>query len=276
MFRASRILRVMKTCTDMLLRLSIPVVALSFICLTAPAQEDFIILTKGDTLYGKVQHLTYGVEQQVQYTGSDKKKTVYKIFQVKGFRIKGEDYQAVKFFDTYKYMKQVVYGYTSVYLYQEEGKTTWDGRYLYRMDGTGLDVPNIGFKRKVAEYLEDCPQVVDEINAGKVGRTDLAKIIQQYNDCIEQNTLVSKSEITPESVGESKLAKAWDELRLAVEHESGLEDKTTDLEMISEAIAKVQQNEKVPNFIINGLKKSFKDFTALQELLTKATESGNE
>jgi hypothetical protein len=167
-------------------------------------------------------------------------------------------------------MKLVESGYASLYLYQEDDKRTWDGRYIYRMDGTGLDVPNIGFKRKITEFLQDCPQLVDTINAGKLARTDMAEIVKRYNTCIEQNTKVSRNESIAVTEKQSATRNAWDELSRAVEANTALEEKESIQEMITEARTKTERGEKIPKFLQDSLKKSFKDYPDLQELLAKA------
>ena len=236
-------------------------------------QTDYVVLAKGDTIYGKVIHLNYGVEQKVQLVDTSRKKTIYKITQVKAFQLKNENYHVVKMFDRYKFMKLVLPGYASLYQYQEDDRSTWDGRYLYKMDGTGIDVPNIGFKKRMTEFMKDCPQVVEQLDSGKLVRNDLVEIVQQYNACIENNTRVSKNESTATELAIVAKASPWKELESAVKESSALEEKESVLEMINEARVKTERGEKIPNFILDGLKKSLAEEPALTELLTKAIEA---
>lgn len=239
------------------------------------SQTDYVVLAKGDTLYGKVTHLNYGIEQKVQLVDSNRKKIVYNIVQVKAFHLKTDDYHVVKMYDRYKFMKLVVPGYASLYQYQEDDRTTWDGRFLYKMDGTGLDVPNIGFKRRMVEFMKDCPQVAAQLDSGTLVRNDLVDIVQQYNACIENNTLVSKTEGAAAVQATVAKVSPWNELESAVKESASLEEKESVLEMISEARSKTERGEKIPNFILDGLKKSLAREPALSELLTKAIEASS-
>ncbi|MCU0396531.1 MAG: hypothetical protein MUC73_00375 [Cyclobacteriaceae bacterium] len=246
---------------------------LFMVFIPAYSQTDYVVLAKGDTLYGKVTHLNYGIEQKVQLVDTNRKKSVYSIVQVKAFHLKNDNYHVVKMFDRYKFMKLVVPGYASLYEYQEDDRTTWDGRYLYKMDGSGIDVPNISFKRRMVEFMKDCPQVAAQLDSGKLVRNDLVEIVQQYNACIENNTLVSKNESAMAEQAVATKISPWNELESAVKESATLEEKESVLEMISEARSKTERGEKIPNFILDGLKKSFAGEPALSELLTKAIDA---
>lgn len=236
--------------------------------LASSAQPDFVALTIGDTLTGKVVYLNYGAEPKIQFTDNNKKKTIYSMKQVKGFRINNEDYQLVRNFDRYVYMKLLLGGYLSLYAYQMENQQTWDGRFLYKRDGKGMDVPNIGFKKKVMDFVSECDELSAEISNKDLGRNDLTEIINKYNSCIEQRTVLV-GQVVQQKLEAKEKATTWNELETKVKSAEQLNDKETVLEMITEARAKTQKGEKIPRFLIDGLKKSLEGNADLHDLLVQ-------
>lgn len=240
-------------------------IALSYTFLHA--QSDYLVLTKGDTLYGKVTHLSFGIEQKVQLMDEHKKKSVYSMLQVKSFQMNDEIYHLIKLYDTYKYMKLIQSGYLSSYAFQQDNQVTWDGRYLYKMDGRGIEVPNIGFKKKMSEFLEDCPETVDDITSGNLNRNTLEEILNHYNACIEKMSSLRVAAAQPLPQLD---VSAWQSFETEIRTTENLSDKETLLEMVGEAKAKAERGEKIPNFLLSGIKKSIEGKTDLEELLTKA------
>lgn len=234
------------------------------------AQSDYLVLAKGDTLYGKITHLSFGVEQKVQLVDSNKKKTVYSMYQVKSFKINEDNFHLVKIYAAYKYMKLILSGYLSYYAFQQDNQVTWDGRFIYKMDGRGIEVPNIGFKKKMAEFLEDCPDIADKIDSGELTRNEIEEIINQYNACIER---YSASKQTVKQATPQQDVSNWDTFETALRNTENLEDKETLLEMVTEVKAKAERGEKIPNFLLDGVKKGIAGNTTLEELLAKALSS---
>jgi hypothetical protein len=250
-------------------------IILIFICLlgysVSSAQvTDYIVLTQGDTLYGKVSHFNYGVNQRVQLVDNTKKKTLYPMMQVKSFQIKEESFHLVKMHDKYAFMKLITPGYLSYYLFQIENQVTWDGRYLYLRDGRGLEVPNLGFKKRVGDFLSDCTEVSDKVTDGTLGRSELEEIITAYNACIGKRTdaktipAPQKPDVPVEKIN------AWNELESAVKEATELSDKETILEMIADIKSKTARGERIPNFLVDGLTKSLEGHNELTHLLSKA------
>ncbi len=231
------------------------------------AQSDYLVLAKGDTLYGRVTHLSFGIDQKVQLTDTNKKKSVYSMYQVKGFRINDDVFHLIKIYNSYKYMKLIQSGYLSYYFFQQDNQVTWDGRFIYKLDGRGIELPNIGFKKKMAEFLEDCPVIVDNINSGELTRNDIEGILTQYNDCIERYSATKRSmnQATPHHDN-----GRWDAFEGALRKAENLKDMETLLEMVTEVKAKAERGEKIPNFMLDGVKKGIAGNTLLEELLAKA------
>jgi hypothetical protein len=236
----------------------------------ASAQADYVVTIKGDTLRGKVKLHSY---TGVKYTGSynskyvqlipaDGKKSTHPVLETIAFMIDGEIYHTIKFDQGYTFMKLLKPGYLSLYSYQMETQTTWDGRYFVKKDGALLEVPNLGFKKRVTQFLADCPVVVKDIESGLLEKSDLLKIVEAYNACITSRTdLWSKK---------SPASEAWAKLAIEVKALPDFAKKADALEMIGEVQAKLAKKETVPSFIVNGVKDTLNDQSTIKETLDQA------
>lgn len=232
------------------------------------AQSDYVVTTKGDTIQGKVKYLNYGVEKKVQVI-TDAKKDVYSILQTKGFKMENEVYHTVRYGQGYTYMKLVTGGYLSLYAFQEPNEVTWDGNYLLKRDGGNLEVPNIGFKKNLKKFMDDCPVVAARIEAGEFSRSEISKIVDAYNQCIDQNTQNKNQAPPPLKEVEEKL-KTWNQLETKVKDLDNFDRKINSLEMIQEIKLKISNGEKIPNFLKEGLTDALKDQSSVQGLLENA------
>jgi hypothetical protein len=238
--------------------------------ITASAQGDYVVTIKGDTLWGKVKYYSHsGVKyagnssKYVQLTPAEGKKSTHEILKTISFSMDNEIYHTVKFEQSYAFMKLIKRGYLSLYGYQMENQTTWDGRYFVKKDGALLDVPNLGFKKRVAAYLADCPEVVKNIESGVLGKSELLKIVEEYNACVELKTT---SKVLKKSPATEAWAKLGDEVKVLPEF-----DKKADaIEMIQDVQKKLSKNETIPSFLINGLKDALKDQSSIKETLDEA------
>jgi hypothetical protein len=215
--------------------------------------QDYLITTKGDSLTGTLKPLLYAPEKKVQVTTADKKKEVYSMFQVRRYRFHDEMFEPVKGPDGYTFMRLEKAGYLSLYSYQLPNQVTFEGSYLMRRDGKGMDVPNISFKKSMKAYLKDCPAVVQRIENGDWGRKNLIEMIDAYNLCIQGKTIVEEEALAAK-VEQTKSMSAWDQLENQVKSASDFDGKPNALEMIQEIKGKIERNEKIPNFLIEGLK----------------------
>ncbi|MBX2967024.1 MAG: hypothetical protein KF845_12840 [Cyclobacteriaceae bacterium] len=237
----------------------------------ASGQQDYLVLTKGDTLYGKVKHLSYSAEQSVQLEpAGQKRKTTYTMLSVKAFQVDGEMYHLIRTSNQYTYMKLLSGGYLSLYAFQLDKQTAWNGRYLHKIDGSGMEVPTLGFKRKMTDFMQQCPVLVADIEEGNLGRNNLDTILERYNTCIIDKTSTKAIEIETETPAKTvEAVNRWSELESNV-READLADKNTLLEMIAEAKSKSAQGEKIPNFLKDALKRALQDNAELSALLVKA------
>jgi hypothetical protein len=232
--------------------------------------QDYVITSKGDTLEGDVKPLTYGPEKKVQVTTAGKK-NVLSIFQTRAYTYKGDKFEPVKNDKGYVFMKVIKSGYLSLYAFQQENQTTFDGLYLVKKDGSKMEVPNLSFKKMMNRFLEDCPQVKAKIESGELSKRSLEKIVDEYNACVDNRT-IDHDKIIAQNKEVSKKISAWDVLEEKVKGKSDFEGKKDALEMITDIRNKVNRGEKVPNFLIEGLKNSL----AKAEVTTELDNAINE
>lgn len=233
--------------------------------------QDYVVTSKGDTLMGKVKPLTYGPDKKVQLVTDNKKKNVYPIVQTRAFRFNDEMYHPIRTATGYTFMKLVKQGYLSLYAFQPENQVGYDGLYLVKKDGSNLEVPNLTFKKLMTRFLSDCEVVSKKIDDGTYGKKELDQIITEYNECIDRRSHETEAIVSRQYV-QNKQVSAWDNLEEKVKAKTDLKDKETTLEMIGEIKNKIRRNEKVPNFLIEGLKSSLSDADLAEELQKALSE----
>lgn len=233
------------------------------------AQQGYVITSRGDSINGEIKPMLYGPEPKVQVRG-DGGKQVFSIVQTRKYALDGEVFYPVRTTEGYKFMKLLSTGYVSLYAFQPDKQQTFDGRYLVKADGRSMEVPNLGFKKQMVSFLDDCGGVSEKIESGELTRKNLDEILQQYNQCIAgrtAETLARKPEV--------KAAKVtpWDELEKSVSEHAEFEGKSTALEMIADVKSRISRGEKIPNYILEGLKSTLASQDALAESLAGALAS---
>lgn len=226
--------------------------------------QDYILTTRGDSLTGEVKPLLYGSEKKVQISFSDEKKTTLSLFEIRAYSQAGETFRPVKGENGYVFMKLIKAGYLSLYAFQQDNQMRYDGLFLMKLDGDGMVVPNLGFKKYIAKFLDDCPQVSDKINQGELGKKNLTAIVDGYNECIESRTIDHKKVIVQQQEQTTKIS-AWDSLEESIKAKD-FKEKTDALEMIGEIKEKIKREEKIPNFLLEGLKNSLHETGLTTEL----------
>lgn len=249
-------------------------IILTFVASLATAQ-DYVLTLKGDTLKGQVKMFVNGFDKKVQVTQDNKKKLTFNILQVKLFTINEDHYRPVKYGETYLFMKILKQGYLSLYAFQLNGQLNYDGRYLLKLDGNGMELPNLGFKKHMTRFLSECPQVTNQIEEGKLGYSNVDTIIDQFNTCISSNTAYVSSQIItnstkPVDIPNAKLDQ-WTALESKIK-DSDLPEKNDALDMVKEIKNKLSKGEQVPKFLSEALKNTLKTNEALSAELAKNLE----
>lgn len=237
---------------------------------TKVVSQDFVVTAKGDTLKGKVKLLLHSYDHKVQIQTADKQKSTLSILQTKTVFVDSSRFDPVKFNNRYSFMKLLKEGYLSLYGFQLERQLAYDGRYLLKKDGRGMEVPNLAFKKNMSSFLDDCETLSAAVAKGDYGRNDLDKIIDEFNSCIEKNTRVTSSSTT--SLLTTPKLTIWNELETNVQA-SSISAKADALEMISDIKVRVSKGEKLPKFLVQGLTSALAENTDLSAQLEKALAS---
>jgi hypothetical protein len=248
------------------------------IAYTCSSAQDYVVTVVGDTLKGNIKPLHFGPEQKVQVTDSKKNKTTVSIFKTRSYAYHGEIFQPVRGEKGYVFMKLLKPGYLSLYAFQPENQSTYDGRYLVMKDGRSMEVPNLNFKKMMSKFLGDCASTSDGIMSGTYSKQNLDAIIDDYNQCMDKKVFASaplKASPVVEKVKEEKPTPALNTLEDKIKAHGEFEGKKDALDMVAEIKNKIQQGEKIPNFLVGGLKSTLAS-TDLKEDADKALAEINQ
>ena len=223
------------------------------------AQTDYVVLAKGDTLRGEVKILTYDLLDRVQLS-ADKKKTTYTAVQVRSIAVNNEIYRPQRFDNSIRFMKLVKSGYVSMYLFRPANQMSYDGRFLIKMDGKSMEVPNIGFKKLISNFVEDCPEVFTKVKNEELKRGDLDKIIDEYNSCITNKTnalpavAAAPTAAVPVTPVVTDKTEAIKSLQAKVAALDNLTDKKDVLDLLTDISDKASKEKAIPNYQLEALK----------------------
>ncbi len=218
---------------------------------TSFGQSDYVITVKGDTLYGAPKILSYDIIDRVELT-VDKKKKSYTAREVRSIFMDSITYHSIRHDNRYEYMVLLKSGYLSLYGFRVEKQFTYDGRYLVKLDGEAIELPNIGFKKTMQEFLKNCESVSDLVKSGELGKKHLDSLITLYNSCIDQNskpTSLPNTQVTDTKVSLPALVALQGKIE-----QSTLDSKQDVLDLLKDINNKIQSSQAVPNYLIEGLK----------------------
>lgn len=252
-----------------MIRNSITIILVAF-CLQSIGQ-DKLITTDGRTLEGKVtfELPRPGVETIVLKTEDRKfKLSAHEMSLVE----KGNDtYVPIKFGPKYRIMKLHTDGYLGLYYYRFEESHDFGTKFFYKRDGTGIEVPNFGFKKIVSDFLADCPNVADRLMAGEYKKNKLEEVINDYNTCIDKNTVKAKLQIAEVVDTSNPTLDLIDDIKSKIKASN--EELLT---LLTDIQTKVAQQKSVPKYLIGALEEQTADMTYIKEdiadLLAKLNE----
>ena len=236
------------------IKITMLLLAISFfnIHLSFGQNQDYVVTTKGDTITGT--KLFLHVRGQLQQTASMKtedKKYNFKSYQlIAAGKADGTIYHTKKILDRYQFAKLMKAGYLSYYLYSSEDQTTepFSLQVLIKSDGTEKTFSSLAFRKRVSDFLSDCKLVKDNFENDVYTRKDLDQVIDDYNNCIEEQTLARSK-----PVDRNKMATLV-ALQKAVDEEKSLHDKKGIQEMLDDIKGKIEENEAIPGYLADALK----------------------
>jgi len=218
------------------------------------AQTDYAVTSKGDTLKGTTKILTYDLLDRVQVK-INKKKKVYTALEVKAVFVDGVVYHTVKYDNGFRYMKLIKPGFLSLYGFRQLNQSAYDGQFLVMKNGKSMEVPNLTFKKSMANFLSDCADVAERIKSGDLGKRDMDQIIDRYNSCLQFKTEQKiETEPVPTAVETEKMV-AVNYLISKVEAAADFAEKADVLDLLKDLRSKVGRNEILPNYLTKDIKK---------------------
>jgi hypothetical protein len=256
-----------------MIRSSMRVLVLSACALaTIPASgQDYVVTTKGDTLRGVVKIYTYDVIDRVQ-VGGGKEKGSFTAVQVREASILGEIYHPVRTESSFMMMKLVTPGFVSIYHGHQPKNYTFDTPYLVKKTGQAIEVPNLSFKKIMTDFLVECNVVREKVKDGELGRRDINKIVEEFNQCTTEIT--NNRTTTVATVPDSLLAPLT-ALRKKLENDHSLPNQKDALDILNDITQKVRSNQSVPKYLQEGLKDQLKDLPAYQQDIERVIAAVN-
>jgi hypothetical protein len=239
-------------------------------------KNNYLVTMKSDTVYGEIRILSYDQLDRVQVSGTGKKE-VFSALQILVLNLNGENYRPIQIEKNIRLMKQIKSGFLSLYGFRLQNQSLYEGRYLVKQDGTSMELPNIGFKKILSLYLESCTQVSDQIKNGMYTRGQIEEIVDAYNQCVLNNNPKITQPVTTSTLSNEsqKQRDALQELSTLIKAQEFSSQKDA-VEMLKDIQSKVERNEPVPNYLMEGLRSMLKDqptllqaFEGLASLLKK-------
>ncbi|MGC4020843.1 MAG: hypothetical protein QM734_02315 [Cyclobacteriaceae bacterium] len=224
----------------------------SFVFVCAHSQSGYAILTNRDSISGEVKILYDDHLDHVQITANNKKGN-YSALQIKRLVIGGEEFNPVKYELSFKFMKVLKRGYLTLYAFKPKGVYAWEGLFLYKKDGSSIEVPNLGFKKFISKFVEDCAGVKAKVEKGELGKRDLDAIVDQYNLCIQERSGKMEKPLTSENPITNETTDAVKKLISKIEKED-FSGKNDALNVLNDIYTKAAKNEKIPNYLTDALK----------------------
>jgi hypothetical protein len=245
-----------------------------FFIIQQSSGQDFLVTTMGDTVRGDLKPFTIGPSKKVVVVSPEKTKTTYPILKVRSYMVDGEVYHPVRSERGYEFMKVIKPGYLTLYGYQLENQSRFDGLFLAKKDGQYLEVPNLSFKKLMTRFLDDCPEVAGKIDNGTLEKRDLHQIIDQYNECIVNRTVDNDKALALQKKTKST-TMSWDALEGRIQNHPEFARKADALEMVSDIKGRISRSEKIPNFVIQGLKDALAGTELTSDVENVLTETQN-
>jgi len=218
--------------------------------------QEYIVTLQNDTLYGEVEILIpdkYTESVNIEVDG-DKKQ--FKSHEVKGAFKDDIAYHTVKHLEKYRLMQLVEGGYLNYYKYRPEESYSFSQSYLLKATIDGLEPPNIGFRKQMVDFLNNCPTVVAKLEDKTYKKSDLKEIVAEYNSCLQDIT-DSKFQAAKETASEVQLIESIKSKVNSSEHGELIT-------LLNDIKAKVQNKESIPSYLISALKEKTEPIEAIQ------------
>jgi len=249
------------------MRKSILVSILFLVSYYSVAQSDYVVTLKSDTLRGEVRILSYDQIDRVQVSAKGRKE-MFTALQVSIVSIDDSYHKAVQQENSVRLMKIIKSGYLTLYGFKQPNMSSYDGRFLVKLNGTTLEMPNIGFKKVMASFLEDCAEVSSQVKNGMLSKNDIEEIIDRYNLCVTKSKPAMETQALAIETTPEKTLQLDAVLRFADKiKELDFDAKQDVLDILRDIQSKVEKGESVSKYQLDGLQATLKDQPTVTEEL---------
>ena len=235
----------------------------TFFAVNSANAQDQLILAKGDTLSGTIELLLPSTYYEEIAFENDDLKERYKAHEFVQFEKEGTTYRTVKFGDKYRVMQVEKEGYLSLLRFRADEAYGFNGFYLGKRSGEGIEVPNLFFKKAMANFLDDCGSVREAIVEDAYRKKDLEKLIDDYNLCMEAQTETRMEEYRESQIREAA-TPLMDQISNLIKQSDNLGDEELS-NMLGDVMDKVRSGENVPNYLKNALTSHVENNHALKQ-----------
>ena len=221
---------------------------LSLLILSSPliAQNDFVVISSGDTIYGKITFpISDNFVENISVKGRSGTRKIGANF-IQHCRYKQDDYKSILHDGRYRIMKVIEPGYLSYLTFRPDGEYEFSTKFLYKITGEAMQVSSIGFRGFITNFLEECPQITQAVEDKKYGLKNLDELVAAYNSlCLRE----VRQDVISTNISLSELSELQSTL--------------------AQVLSRLENEEQIPD----RLKESLKKFTdrdvnlALKELL---------
>lgn len=252
----------------------ISIIVLTIVSIPAFSQSDSVITLQGDTLSGNAIISANNNMVQTITLKKDKKKVHFKAYEVKSLIMDEKIYHTIKIQNLYQLGLLQKEGYLSWYKYMDSQETSsrdFSASILIKRDGTHLIVPNLGLKKQLKKYLGDCNIVSEKISESAYKRSELGKIVDDYNKCIDENTLKINAQKTKKNLITDK-SKEIDILITSIKEDGSLDDLRNTIEMLTDLRKKYNEGSTIPSYLKAALRASLESNSDFTEQLSQILE----
>jgi len=233
--------------------------------------QDYLVTLQRDTVTGDIDILLPDALSESIVINSAGEKTRYKAYQFITAYIDSSFYRPVKLGDKYRLMKVVKDGYLSLMLFRPDNSYEFGSQYLLKKTLEGLEISNIGFRKRVTEYLKECPELVAKIDEKVYKKADLLTIVDAFNGCLESKTeeryVEAEAESQPEAEPTQDVRRnAQTTIGLIDAIKSKIPENQSELHtLLADIKTKLTNEQPVPSYLIGALKDQTRDMVDIQE-----------
>ena len=165
-------------------------------------------------------------------------------------------------------MREVISGYLGLYRFRTDKSYEFATRFLYKASNEGMEVPNITFKRAVANFLGECPSVQQDVKDKVYKNSNIDEMIAAFNACLNKKPqfVVEEKKEKKQKVKESKELQLIKSITENLSGENISEELAT---LLKDIKGKITNGDKVPSYLKSALQEATKEYSAVEKDVTE-------